>query len=101
MEHGDYEKSRSGSLSSEQPEIIQTRAKSNTICISDPKSEDFDKDEYKRKMIEAYEMQQKENEEILRRKKEREAQGLPAIIEIPYVPERPKKNPKKKKFSLF
>ena len=116
-ENGEYEKGGSGSLSSEQAGFIQARAKFNPMSISDPKRKNFDREEYKRKMtdayelqqkenqynrkmIETYELQQKENEEILRRKKEREAQGLPAIIEIPFVPEQPKNNPRNSNVEL-
>lgn len=42
-------------------------------------------------MIEAYEKQRRENEEILRKRKEREAAGLPPIVEIPFVAERPRR----------
>jgi len=57
----------------------------------DPKSSDFDQEAYKRQMIEAYQRQQQENEELLRKQKEREEQGLPPVVYVPYVPERPKK----------
>jgi len=62
----------------------------------DPKSADFDQSAYKQAMIERYLQQQKENEEILRKRKEREAQGLPVELDLPYVPERPKRKKTKK-----
>jgi len=58
----------------------------------DPRSAAFNEAEYKQKMLEAYERQQAENAEILRKRKEREAQGLPPVVEIPHVPERPRRN---------
>jgi hypothetical protein len=62
----------------------------------DPRSADFDQSAYKQAMIDRYHQQQKDNEEILRRRKEREAQGLPVELDLPYVPERPKKKKGKK-----
>ena len=67
----------------------------------DPLSKDFDKEEYKRKMIAAYELQKLENEKILHSIKERESQGLPPIIYIPFVPERKAKSPKKRWWQLL
>jgi len=78
--------------------------------FNDPKDPTFDPVEYKRAMIEAYERQQRENAEILRRIKEREARGLPPDNSVPEVhtpPVKTKKEPKtetkkkKKKFIIF
>lgn len=58
----------------------------------DPRSAAFNESDYKKQMMEAYERQQAENAEIRRKMKEREAQGLPPIIELPHVPERPRRH---------
>merc|ERR1711907_160015 len=61
--------------------IKKLRKKHRRPSTTDPrKSPTFNEEEYKRKMIEAYEKQQQENAEILRQRKEREAQGLPPIL---------------------
>jgi len=57
----------------------------------DPTDSAFDEDAYKQAMIEKYMQQQRENEEILKRRKERLAQGLPpdegdGIPEVKPVP---------------
>jgi len=77
--------------------IKKLRKKHRRPSTTDPrKSPSFNEEDYKRKMIEAYEKQQQENAEILRQRKEREAQGLPPVLELPHVAER-KPRPKKKK----
>merc|ERR1712173_155234 len=78
-------------------QIVKPVPKLKPVVSLDPKSPDFDKQSYKRQMIEAYERQYEENLEILKKRKEREQQGLPPIVYVPYVPERPKG--KKKWFS--
>lgn len=69
------------------------------IISIDPRSDTFDEDDYKRKMVEAYERQQRENAEILRKRKEQEAQGLlPVSNETPQTKEKTSKStPKSKK----
>eukprot|EP01094_Clydonella_sp_ATCC50884_P027737 TRINITY_DN8091_c0_g1_i1.p1 TRINITY_DN8091_c0_g1~~TRINITY_DN8091_c0_g1_i1.p1 ORF type:complete len:446 (-),score=191.55 TRINITY_DN8091_c0_g1_i1:755-2092(-) len=62
----------------------------------DPRSKDFDKDAYKQAMIEKYQQQQKENEEILRKRREMEATGQAVPLDLPFVPERPVKKGGKK-----
>ena len=97
-------------VSSSETSVVVTKdppKRSNSMAQMDPRTKDFDQEAYKRKMLEDYERQQQENAEVLRKKKEREMLGLPPIIEIPFVPERPRrsmtsappveKNKKKKK----
>merc|ERR1711862_445054 len=48
----------------------------------DPTSSSFSEADYKAKMLEAYEKQQRENAEILRKRKEREAQGLHQLLKF-------------------
>jgi len=78
-------------------QFVKPVPKLKPVVSLDPRSPDFDKQSYKRQMIEAYERQYEENLEILKKRKEREQQGLPPIVYVPYVAERPKG--KKKWFS--
>ena len=72
-------------------EILPPKPKPQLVPL-DPRSKDFDREQYKKKMIEAYEKQRLENEEILRERKVREDKGLAPIIYLPYVPERTPKS---------
>ena len=72
-------------------EVVVVKIKKDSIASVDPHNAEFSEEDYKKKMIEAYEKQRRENEEILRKRKEREAAGLPPIVEIPFVAERPKR----------
>mmetsp|Transcript_870 Transcript_870/g.3200 ORF Transcript_870/g.3200 Transcript_870/m.3200 type:complete len:534 (+) Transcript_870:167-1768(+) len=78
-------------LSKADAEVVVVKIKKTAVDGVDPHNAEFSEEDYKKKMIEAYEKQQRENEAILRRRKEREAAGLPPLVEIPYVPERPKR----------
>lgn len=72
-------------------QIVKPTPKLQPVVSLDPNSEAFDKESYKKQMIEAYERQREENEKIRKEQQEREKQGLPPIVYIPYVPERRKK----------
>lgn len=82
--------SRGNNNNSKQEKKRKKKEKNKRTPLLDPKV--FNAEDYKRSMVEKYERQKKENEENLKLKKERDAQGLPPIIELPHVPERPKMN---------
>ena len=107
--------SSSSSSSSPSSTTLSTPKTVPPECL-DPRSSSFDEAAYKQHMLELYEKQQRENAEVLRRIKERQAQGLPPEVWVPEVSTPPRKSAssssvatggkkdkdkKKRKFKIF